>query len=104
MDQPFSPPAAPPPEQDVRIVQTVTIERTDKQFKFGMLIGFLMMPFGIAATAYSIKEFTDNFGRLPQSFTELAQDQNAVYVSIAGVTVGFTIYSFERFLAWWNNG
>lgn len=88
----------------LRIEQPVTIERTAKQYKFGMVVGFLMMAFGVGATLYSVNGFFENYERLPRTFAELLEDQKAVYVSVPGIVIGFVVYYFERFLAWWNNG
>ncbi len=88
----------------LRIEQPVTIERTAKQYKFGMVVGFLMMVFGVGATLYSVNGFFENYERLPRTFAELLEDQKAVYVSVPGIVIGFVVYYFERFLAWWNNG
>jgi len=92
------------PVPEVRMAQTLTIERTAKQYKFGMVIGLLMMAFGVGATLYSVNGFFENYERLPRTFAELAEDQKAVYVSLPGIALGLVVYYFERFLAWWNNG
>jgi hypothetical protein len=84
--------------------QPIAIERTSKQFKFGMIVGFLMMLFGVCATVNSVYLFIQNYDRLPETFAELANDQKPVYVSLFSIALGFIVYHFERFLAWWNNG
>lgn len=91
-------------ERIVQVQQPVTIERTAKQYKFGMLIGSLLMALGVLACMYSVYKFTLNFERYPTSFTELVEDQKSIYVALAGIIVGFLIFRFEKFLAWWNNG
>lgn len=93
------------PVIQVREIHTpVVIERTAKIYKFGMLIGLGMMILGVALTAYSLYQFTHNFGRIPNSFAEFFNEHKAVYVSLSGIVLGFCIYRFEKFLAWWNNG
>jgi hypothetical protein len=91
-------------ERIVQVQQPMTIERTAKQYKFGMLVGFLLMALGILASMYSVYKFTQNYERYPISFTELAEDQKSIYVALSGIVGGFVVYRFEKFLAWWNHG
>lgn len=91
-------------EPVMQMQQLVTLERTFKQYKFGMAVGYLMAAFSIGARLYAIYEFQGNYDRWPQSFAELAADQKDIYVSAPGIALGVAIYKFEKVLAWWNNG
>lgn len=84
--------------------QPVTIERTSKEYKFGMLTGRLLIVLGIIGILYSLWSYDKEFGQLPSSLAELLEDQKSVYVSSMAIPVGFIIFYFEKFLAWWNNG
>jgi hypothetical protein len=86
------------------VYRPVTIERTSKQYKLGMLIGWSFMALGVGMLAYSLHVFTENFGRYPVSVSEFLTDERSGYVALGGILVGFVLYRIEVLLAWWNNG
>lgn len=88
----------------IEVRQPVTIERTDKQYKFGILVGFIIMLMGIGSSAFLIYRYVENYNHIPYTFAALAEDQRAIYVSLAGIVFGFILFYLEKFLAWWNNG
>lgn len=82
----------------------VTIERTSKQYKLGMVIGKGFMLVALGMTGFSLYAFVQNHGRYPVAVSEFLSDQPSVYVAVAGFVIGFLVYRVEVFLAWWNNG